>query len=93
MRWDTALEALFIVGLAIVFVAQLIEGAKVIAERGVPGAVNTIAVVVTLGFMIGIVQAWDLIGGPSIGITQEITALVRGRGRRADDSVEEESRA
>jgi hypothetical protein len=92
VRWDTALEALFIVGLVIAFVAQLIEGAKVIAERDVPGAVNKIAIVMVFCFMIGIVQAWELIGGPSIGITQEITALVRGRKRGAGESVEEESR-
>jgi hypothetical protein len=50
------------------------------------------AIVMVLGFMIGIVQAWEPIGGPSIGITQEVTALVRGRERNADDSVEEKSR-
>jgi hypothetical protein len=66
-------------------------GAEVIAERDVHGAVNTIAILVVLCYMIGIVQAWELIGGPSIGITQEIMALVRGRERGADDSVEEES--
>ena len=92
VRWDTALEALFIAGLVIVFVVQLIEGAEVIAERDVPSAVNTIAIVMVFCFMIGIVQAWELIGGPSIGLTHEITALVRGRKRGADDSVEEESR-
>ena len=86
VRRDTALEALFIAGLAIVFVAQQIVGAEVIAERDVPGAVNTIAILVVLCYMIGIVQAWELIGGPSIGITQEIMALVRGRERGADDS-------
>ena len=53
---------------------------------------NTIAIMTVFCFTIGIVQAWELIGGPSIGFTQEIMALIRGRGRGADDSVEEESR-
>jgi len=92
VRWDTVRDALFIAGLAIVFVTQLIEGADVIAEQDVPGAVNTIAILVIICFLIGIARSWELIGGPSIGFTREITALIRGGGRGADDSVQEESR-
>jgi hypothetical protein len=92
VRWGTVRDALFLVGLAVMFVVQLIQGAEVIAGQGVPGAVNTIAILVIVCFLIGIARSWQLIGGPSFGIAQEITTLVRGRERGAHDSVEEESR-
>jgi Flp pilus assembly protein protease CpaA len=41
VRWSTVPDALFLVGLAVVFVTQLIEGADVIAGHDVPGSVNT----------------------------------------------------
>jgi hypothetical protein len=93
VRWGTVRDAVFLVGLAVLFVVQLIQGAEVIAGQGVPGAVNTIAILVIVCFLIGIARSWELIGGPSIGITHEVTALVRGRKRAADDSVREESRS
>jgi hypothetical protein len=88
---DTLLDALFLLGLVVMFVVQLIEGAAVIAQPTDAGAVNTIAALVIVCFLIGIARAWELIGGPSIGITQEVTALVRSHHRRPDDSVDEES--
>jgi hypothetical protein len=92
VRWGTVRDAVFLVGLAITFVTQLIVAADVIAGQDVRGAVNTIAILVVVCFLIGIARSWELIGGPSIGITQEVTALIRGRERGADDSVQEESR-
>jgi hypothetical protein len=86
-------DAVFLVGLAVLFVVQLIQGADVIAGQDVPGAVNTIAILVIVCFLIGIARSWELIGGPSIGITDEVTALVRGRKRGAGGSVKEESRS
>ncbi len=90
-RRDTLRHALLLIVLAVTFVVQLIEGIDVITQPDDSGAVNTIAVLVIVCFLIGIARAWELIGGPSIGITREVTALVRSHQRSADDSVNEES--
>jgi hypothetical protein len=90
VRWGTVRDALFVLGLAVTFVVQLIEGADLIAEPGDSGAVNTIAILVIICFLIGIARAWELIGGPSIGITQEVAALVRGYERGADTPEHEQ---
>ncbi len=90
-RWDTVRHALLLIALAVTFVIQLIEGVDVITQPGDSGAVNTIAVLVIVCFLIGIARAWELIGGPSIGITGEVTALVRSHQHSADDSADEES--
>jgi hypothetical protein len=91
LRWDTMRDALFLIGLAVTFVFQLIEGVDVIFRPGNSGAVDTIAILVVVCFLLGIGSAWELIGGPSIGITQEVTKLVRSHQHSADDSADEES--
>ena len=90
LRRDTAHDALFLLGLSVTFVVQLIQGADVIAQPDNSGAVNTIAALVVVCFLIGIARSWELIGGPSVGITHEVTALVRGRQRGADEPTDEE---
>jgi hypothetical protein len=91
VRWDTLRDALFLIVLAVTFVIQLIEGLDVIARSGDSGAVDTIAILVVVCFLVGIGSAWELVGGPSIGITREVTALFRSHQRSAADPVDEES--
>jgi hypothetical protein len=90
LRWGTLRDAWYLVGLVAVFVVQLTQAIDVITQPGDSSAVNTIAILVVVCFLIGVARAWELIGGPSIGITQEVTALVRGRGPDADDPGAEE---
>lgn len=81
VNWDSAHDAVFLLGLIIIFVVQMIEGAAVIATPRNPGAVSTIAVVLVVCFLIGVARAWELIGGPSIGIRREVADFVRDRDR------------
>ena len=81
LHWAAIRDALFLLFLAVVFVLQLIEGLGVVADPGNSGDVDTIAILVVCCFFIGIARAWELIGGPSIGITREVTALVRSHNR------------
>ena len=90
VRWNTLRDALFLVGLVIIFVVQLVQGVDISAHPADASAVNTIAILVIVCFLIGIARSWELIGGPSIGITHELTALVRSRQHGADGSADEE---
>ena len=80
VRWAVVRDGLFLVALAVTFVIQLIEGIEVNAQSGNSGAVDTIAILVVICFLLGIARSWELIGGPSIGIRHEVAALVRAHG-------------
>jgi hypothetical protein len=84
VRWATARDATFLLGLGVTFVLQLMSGLDVVDHPGDSGTVNNIAILVVVCFLIGIARAWELIGGPSIGITHEMVALAR----RAEAAVE-----
>ncbi len=90
-RWRTFRDAFFLVWLAITFVSQLIQGILVSLHPADSGAVNTIAILVAICFLTGIERAWELIGGPSIGISQEVVALVRGHDGGTGDSGNEKA--
>ena len=89
VRWTVARDALFLVGLAVIFVVQMIAGVGVLAQPGNSGNVNTIAILVVFCFLVGISRSWELIGGPSIGLAHEVTALVRGHGGEQDPEAPE----
>ncbi len=84
VSWRALRDAVFLIGLVVTFVIQLIQGIDVSTHPADSAAVNTIAVLVAFCFLAGIDRAWELIGGPSFGIGKEIAALVRGSDRGAD---------
>jgi len=91
LRRKVLVDVVFLFGLLVTFLVQLINGADVLAQPGNSSAVDTIASMVIICFLIGIARAWELIGGPSIGITREVTALVRTHRHGTDDAADEES--
>jgi hypothetical protein len=79
----------FLLSLVVTFAVQVVLGIVVMVTPGNPSAVNTIAVLVVVCFLIGIARAWELIGGPSFSFTRELSAMVRdhqnGPGGQADE--------
>lgn len=93
VRLATLRDTAFLVGLAVVFVYQLIAGLDVDAHPGHSGSVETIAVLVIVCFMVGIARAWEVIGGPSIGIRHEVAALVHSDKPAGDSAGSTENTA
>ncbi|MBO0702441.1 MAG: hypothetical protein J2P38_05880, partial [Candidatus Dormibacteraeota bacterium] len=71
------LDLLFLVGLAVVFIIQAIQGAELLSHPGRAGSVQTVSILVVACFLIGITRSWELIGGPSVGVWQQLASLVR----------------
>jgi hypothetical protein len=70
-------DALFLAGQTIAFVVQLIAGISAVADTEDVSATRTVAIVVIVSFLIGIARAWELIGGPEIGLFHELKLLGR----------------
>jgi hypothetical protein len=80
VRWSILRDALFLFGLAYTFYIQGTSGLDVISSPRDADAVENIAIVVVICFTVGISRAYELIGGPSIGLREEVVALIRHEG-------------
>ena len=74
-------DAFFLLGLLVTFGFQLGYGVELATHHHNRNAAETIAVLVVVCFLIGIARAWELVGGPAIGLRSELTALARERRR------------
>ena len=77
-------------GLSATFETQLIIALDLRAHPRDADAAQTIAVLVIVCFLFGIGHAWELAGGPSIGLGHEVAALVRRDDRKADTGEAED---
>lgn len=68
-----ARESGFLIGLLVVFVVQLVAGITLELHPHNRGALQAICVVVVVCFLIGIERAWELVGGPKVGLWSSLT--------------------
>ena len=86
-RWSDLRDAAFLLALLGVLVREIIGGRSLQAHPGDASALQSIAVLVVLCFVIGIARAWELIGAPpSIGVGHETALLMRRVVRRVSES-------
>ncbi len=62
------IELTFLVGLLTVFVLQLLAGIHLDDHPRDTGSLHTICILVVVCFLIGIARAWELVGGPHVGL-------------------------
>lgn len=87
----TFLDLLFLAGLIAVFAIQLVEGWAVVHNPADSGGVDVIAFEVVVCFLVGISRSWELIGGPNITFTREVTQLIRQSERESDPTNSRET--
>ncbi len=85
LRLKNGADLLLLVGLAATFVLQLVAGAQLLARPTDQESAGTVAALVIVCFLIGIARAWELIGGPHIGISQEIAERLKKAGTGAGE--------
>jgi hypothetical protein len=83
-------DGAFLIGLAVVFGLQLRYGIRMARHPGDTGALEGVSVLVVVCFLIGISRSWELIGGPSVGLLNEVPKVLRDRGGRQGAAAGEE---
>ncbi len=77
-------EISFLAGLAVIFVVQLIAAIELNANHANRDALQTVCILVAVCFIVGIERAWELVGGPHIGLFNSI-ARRRREGHEEED--------
>lgn len=65
-------ELTFVVGLAVVFVVQLVAAIELSGDEADRGSLQAICIVVVICFLLGIERAWELVGGPRVRLIGSI---------------------
>jgi hypothetical protein len=78
-------DALFLVGLAVTLVVQLVSSLDLESRPNDVSAARTVAILVIVCFLIGIARAWELIGGPEIGLAHELRAVAHSHHQSPED--------
>jgi hypothetical protein len=73
----------FLAGLAIAFAVQLVAAIELDVNDRDHGSLQTICIVVVVCFLLGIERAWELVGGPRVGLASSLA------GRRREREAEE----
>jgi hypothetical protein len=80
----------FLVGLLGVFVVQLLVGLGLDRHSEDAGDLQTICVLVIVCFLIGIARSWELVGGPTVGLSHQLFKLFKSRhAAREPDGADE----
>lgn len=72
-------EIAFVAGFAALFAVQLSAALNLNGGEN-SGALQTLGVVIVVCFLLGVARAWELIGGPRIGIGSELRGLGKNVG-------------
>jgi hypothetical protein len=85
LRMSRFRDLTFLIFLAAVC-AQQVVGGLLFEHTHHLGDAEWLAILVVICFLIGIQRAWELIGGPDIGLSREVIELVRERQVEAEET-------
>ena len=84
-------DGFFLCGLGVVFAFQMIAGIRLLGNPHLRAPVQMLCILVIVCFSIGILRAWELVGGPNLHLHRELTELARHGPASADErTIEDE---